>query len=151
MHFLVDHCQVQIPAPSSWPVGQRHSDDLTTASCMYRCDAGCLIDARTVPPKVAPGLLTACGCALAACRRSLLGPVLNINRLGVGARDPGIAAPALTVGRRRPRCRVGCCGPGRSGQGLPEHRLASRSLAMGVVVLTLVLVPILVHRLLTVW
>ena len=151
IHFFVGHCQVQIPAPSSWPVGQRHSDNLTTGSRMHRCETGWLIVVRTVPPKVAAGLLTACGWALAACRRSLLGPVLNIKRPGAGARDPGIASPSADRWPPAPPVGPDVEAPRRSVQGLPEHRLASRSLAMGVVVLMLVLVPILVSRLLTVW
>ena len=59
--------------------------------------------------------------------------------------------PALTVGPGAHAVGPDVAAPRCSGQGLPEHRLASRSLAMGVVVLALVLVPILVRRLLTVW
>jgi hypothetical protein len=55
-----------------------------------------------------------------------------------------LAADALAVG-------LGVAARRSSGQGHPEHRLASRGLVMGAVVLALVLVPNLVGRLLTVW
>src|SRR6516162_8025033 len=50
-----------------------------------------------LPPPVATGLPTRCGCAVAACRRLLLGTALDIMRPGAGASDPGMVSPRVFV------------------------------------------------------